>query len=91
MSKVVSDKTITLQHTGYVVKGTALLKLWGGGKGVIDLKPIHLDSIPDDLTKIEYNDNGFGCESILEVEIEIYEDYEGVLVSCSDVITVKLD
>ena len=86
-----TEKTITLKHTGYVIKGEALLNLWGGGQGVIHMEPIYLDSIPADLSEIEYNDNGFGCESIIEVEIEIFEDYEGVLVSCSDITTVKLD
>ena len=89
MSNAISEKTLTLKHTGYEVIGTALLNLWGGGQGSIQMDKIFLNSIPEDLSKIKYNDGRFGCESIEQVEIEIYESYEGVLVFVSEH-TVKL-
>jgi hypothetical protein len=68
-------KSITLEKTGYVVKGTALLSLWGGGSGTIEMKPIYCNT----LTKLEtlLNDNGFGCESIDGAIVDIYENFQG--------------
>lgn len=70
-------KTITLEFTDYVVTGTAYLTLWGGDKGSIPMKPYHINSLDENEIKKNANDNGFGCQSIDSIEVDIYENYEG--------------
>ena len=78
-------KQLVLNQTGYYITGEATLNLWGGGTGTINIEPTLLETnkIPtkEDILKAKaINDNGFGCESINEANISIYEMYErGVL------------
>jgi hypothetical protein len=70
-------KQITLQQTGYVIKGLATLNLWGGGQGEIEMNAV---TIPcDKLTHKNIlrciNDGQFGCESIECAIVQIYDDY----------------
>jgi hypothetical protein len=70
-------KQISLDHWGYELRGEALLNLWGGGQGTIEMSPVR---IPDhELThtniKRSINDNGFGCESVESATIVIYDVY----------------
>lgn len=70
-------KQLLLEHRGYELRGRALLNLWGGGQGEIEMSPVF---IPDHkLThtnvKRSINDNGFGCQSVESAIIEIYDVY----------------
>ena len=73
-------KTITLEFSHYVIMGTAYLTLWGGDKGEIPMQPYRIDSLTEDEIKKGANDNGFGCQSIDKIEVDIYENYEGYTV-----------
>jgi hypothetical protein len=71
------NKQISLDHRGYELRGTALLNLWGGGQGEIEMNHVF---IPDhDLShtniKRSINDSGFGCESVESATIDIYDVY----------------
>ena len=78
-------KQITLNFTNYRVEGIAHVKLWGIDKVYyeIPMKPYHVNSL--DLEEIisKVNDNGYGCEEIVSVDIQLYENYEGHLVEHS--------
>jgi hypothetical protein len=74
-------KQLVLNQIGYYITGEATLNLWGGGKGTINIEPTILktNKVPtkEDILKANaINDNGFGCESIDEANIDIYEVYE---------------
>lgn len=72
------SKTITLEFTDYKITGTAHIILWGGEPATIPMDPYHVDNIETDEEIIEgANDAGFGCEKIVSVDVEIYENYEG--------------
>lgn len=68
-------KTITLNKTGYLIKGISALTMWGGGSGTIKMKPFEVEHLKE--VKELINDNGFGVESIDGAIIDIYENYEG--------------
>lgn len=74
-----TDK-IELEFTEYVIEGVANIKLWGSGHGLVDMKPIKLKELPKDLRDVGYNDGGFGCERIDNIDIEVYKSYQGYLV-----------
>lgn len=85
-----AKKELRLEFTDYVVKGTALIKPWGTDElYTIEMKPFHIKSkkVKDIIPYI--NDHGFGCEKICEVDISIYENYEGYLIEDSSQI-IKL-
>lgn len=69
---------ITLELTSYEVRGKALINLWGGGQGFIEMDPKRFRK--EDLSKDNIlaciNDGGFGCESVESAEIEVYRVYE---------------
>ena len=69
--------TIELKLNYIEISGQALLNLWGGGQGVIEMKTIKLK--PEKATKNNIlrcvNDNGFGCESIQSASIDITSVY----------------
>ena len=74
-------KQLVLNQIGYYITGEATLNLWGGGTGTTDIKPTLLETnkVPtkEDILEAKIiNDNGFGCESIDEANISIYELYE---------------
>lgn len=70
-------KELSLQFRGYMVKGEATLKLWGGDTGFIEMKPYFIpeDKLSHTLIKQSINDNGFGCEAITQAVIDIYKVY----------------
>ena len=72
-------KTITLEQTGIVIQGIALLNLWGGGQGeiIMDEKRIPLNKVSKENILRCVNDARFGCESIESAVIEIYTEYDG--------------
>ena len=74
-------KQLVLNRIGYYITGEATLNLWDGGTGTINIEPTILktNKVPtkEDILKAHaINDNGFGCESIDEANIDIYEMYE---------------
>lgn len=73
------EDSITLKHTGYVVRGMADLTLWGGGNACIVMKPFKLKKISKKALLANINDNGFGVESINGAICDIWKDYEGHL------------
>ena len=68
---------ITLNHVGYSIEGEAILNLWGGGQGTIEMNTIRINK--DELTVENIlsaiNDSGFGCESIDFATVDIYALY----------------
>ena len=72
-------KTLTLELTGYIMKGVADITLWGGDKACIEMTPVRLRSLEEDNIKTHLNDAGFGVQSINGAICDIYEDYEGTL------------
>ena len=71
-------KTKQITQVGYVINGTAILNLWGGGQGSIEMESyfLPLDKFtPKNLLRC-VNDNGFGCESIESAEIDISIKYD---------------
>ena len=71
------NKTITLNHTGFRVEGTARILCWDDDVGDVEMDAFHVDSL-DDIPK-HVNDGGFGCQRILAADCTVYEDYEGTL------------
>lgn len=68
---------VMLPFEGYVIEGEAMLNLWGGGQGTVDMKCWF---IPKDkwcrATLLEgINDGGFGCQSIEWADVWIYKTY----------------
>jgi hypothetical protein len=71
-------KTKTITQTGIVIKGTAMLNLWGGGSGSIKMESYYLplEHITKDNILRCVNDGSFGCESIEDAEIDIFIKYD---------------
>ena len=69
-------KQVTLNQVGYVVGGEALLNLWGGGQGTIEMNETTIDNLTIENILKSINDGGFGCESIEEADVIIYTLYE---------------
>jgi hypothetical protein len=72
-----SAPSITLEHTGYTVKGVATIALWGGGQGSIEMKTSFIPKKELSRTSLMgcINDNGFGCEAIIGARIWVYDNY----------------
>lgn len=70
-------KQLSLDRRGYEIRGRALLNLWGGGQGEIEMNPVFIPDHKISHTNIKrsINDNGFGCESVESATIEIYDVY----------------
>lgn len=71
-------RTKTIKQTGFVISGTAGIKLWDGSVGFISMEEYFLPyhkATPKNILRC-VNDNGFGCESIKEAEIDIYIKYD---------------
>ncbi len=71
-------KTKTIYQTGITIQGLALIHLWCGGTGHIEMTPnfIPLDKISKDNILGCVNDGQFGCEFIKEADIDIYITYD---------------
>jgi len=63
MKQRMKKKTITLEQTGIVIQGIALLNLWGGGQGeiIMDEKRIPLNKVSKENILRCVNDARFGC------------------------------
>lgn len=72
-----AKKEITLEMTGWVIKGTCAVSLWGGGDGSTNMRPSFIPI--GKMTKANLigavNDGGFGVQSIDEVLMDIYSSY----------------
>ena len=58
-------QTITVRAIGFQIVGLTALALWGGGEGVIPMKPVNLtqECFPTkEQIREAINDNGFGVE-----------------------------
>lgn len=71
-------KEINLKLVGYKVDGIALINLWDGTQGRIDMTS-HAIMQQKAPTKKQVtgkiNDGGFGCESIEEADVDVYAVY----------------
>jgi hypothetical protein len=72
-------KKITLNLSGYRIKGVADVTPWGGGNACIEMSPVKLRKLDKESLMDHVNDNGFGVQSINGAILDIYEDYEGIL------------
>ena len=71
-------KTKLITQTGFMISGEAVLELWGGGTGTIEMQPVFLPyekMTPKNILRC-VNDNGFGCESISSAIIDIESVYD---------------
>ena len=73
------SKTLTLNLSGYRIKGVADITLWGGDAACIEMKPVKVLTLDKDNLMEHVNDNGFGVQSINGAIVDIYEDYEGTI------------
>lgn len=71
-------KEMKVKLIGYEVSGEAVLHLWGGDKGSIEMNAsiIKEDKLSKDNILRCVNDNGFGCELIERATIHVIELYE---------------
>jgi len=79
-SSDIVPKEITIPFSHFLVIGTAHLSLWGGETGSIEMSPTTIESNghkvpPEDVIATAINDNGFGCESIIEAQVDVYAVY----------------
>ena len=83
-------KTVTLKHVGYKIEGNAQIELWGGGYGGITMDS---NTIKGNVTKTKIlgciNDGQFGCVSIEEAKVDIYDLYENGYTEYNRTITIK--
>lgn len=72
------EVTLKLKQIGYLVGGLANINLWGGGQGEIEMHPktIFLNELSKDNLLRCVNDGGFGCESIEDVTMDIFDLFE---------------
>lgn len=84
-------KTRVLKQIGYRITGEALLNLWGGGQGYIKMNRTDIPFNKFNKTNLlkSINDGGFGCESIEEAEILIYDLYENNYTELSRHLVIK--
>ncbi len=70
-------ESVTLKQIGYRFAGTAVLNLWGGGQGTIDMQSWRIMGEFDREKMIAgINDNGFGCKSFESAEIFVEKLFE---------------
>ena len=72
-------KEITLRQTGWYLKGTSRIHLWGGGYGNIkmDGRFIPLGQMTRDNFMRCINDGQYGCQDIDSAVVDVYVQYEG--------------
>lgn len=72
-------KSITLKHIGYRCEGIAVLNLWGGGQGEINMDSWDVKKGDRDSIVQGVNDGQFGCQSIKSATVAVYDLYENNL------------
>ncbi len=77
-------KTVTLKQVGWRCKGFVLMNCWDGTQGNyrmdswdIPIEDCENEEQKEALIISGINDGRFGCESIEEARVHIYEIYEG--------------
>ena len=79
-------KDMTIRQIGYMCRGEALLNLWDGSQGTIEMKPWKCNTDKQGDIAKGLNDNGMGCESFKSAEIYVYELYEhGVVLPLEEI------
>ena len=75
---IANQITKTFDLAYFEIDGTALLNLWGGGQGEIDMEQYRLpaEHFSKDNVLRCVNDHGFGCESIAAAVIEVTPVYK---------------
>ena len=69
-------KSVTLKHIGFHFEGLAMLNLWGGGQGQVNMNSWKGQSDSPEVVAQGVNDGQFGCESIDSAEVDVYDLYE---------------
>jgi hypothetical protein len=71
-------ESITLKKIGYRIEGYAVISLWGGGvvKVKMDDNFIPLGKMTAENLYRCINDGRYGCESIDEAHVDIFDAYE---------------
>jgi hypothetical protein len=70
------EKKVTLKQVGYYIDGISYLKMWGGGKGEIEMYPFTVKTLSRNNIIKNINDAEFGVEAITGADINIYYLYE---------------
>lgn len=74
ITKIVETKTPV---NDFLIKGTALLNLWGGGQGTIEMTATRFKTKDGKLTLSDIannlNDGGFGCKSIVKANASVFQ------------------
>lgn len=82
-------ETVTLKQIGYKFSGTAILNLWGGDQGTIEMKPWIVKGDFDRQKMIEgINDSGFGCESYESAEIWVNKLFDNGYTEFDEIIEI---
>jgi hypothetical protein len=70
-------KELMLDHRGYTVKGVVKVELWDGEIGYLTVLPMFIpaNKLSAGAIKNAINDGQFGCKSILEAKITIFDTY----------------
>jgi hypothetical protein len=70
-------KDLILDHRGYTISGIVYVELWGGDTVWLGMNVSFIPSHELSHNKIKQciNDGGFGCKSILEAKITIFDTY----------------
>lgn len=87
-------KTMTVQAIGFQIVGMTALALWGGGEGIIPMKPVKLaqESFPtEEQIREAINDNGFGVECMEGAVVRVDTLYEHGAKTYGDAQFVNLD
>ena len=79
-------KTKTVKQIGYELEGQVTVNLWGGGVGSIVMNPSRITfsndtgELPKELMekiiRNSVNDNGFGVESYISADVDVYTLFE---------------
>jgi hypothetical protein len=69
-------KTVTLKKVGYRCSGTAVINLWGGGQGEVNMDSWKTKNKSKKSIVKGVNDGQFGCESIESAIVYVDDLYE---------------
>ena len=84
-------KKVTLKLVGYRCSGTAILNLWGGGQGTMEMDSWDTKKGDRDSIVKGINDGQMGCESIESAEVAVYELYENGYTQYDNTISFSAD
>lgn len=71
-------RKLELTQIGFTIRGTVKVNFWGGGSGYLgmDSTDIPYEKFTKTTMLATVNDGGFGVESIVEANVEIYALYD---------------